>query len=126
MKTRRTKAQEIRLQVGRQKPRLYLVPQDRAESVVRLLETFEVNNNDEEGTVPWQTAVQELVDKYSLPGASLRGARMKENLSQTAVAAKLGIPPSNISEMESGKRPIGKAMAKRLAKVLRIDYRVFL
>ena len=70
--------------------------------------------------------VQDLIDAYTLPGASLRGARRKEGISQTALAAKLKIPPSNISEMESGKRPIGKKMARRLSKVLKIDYRVFL
>ena len=29
-------------------------------------------------------------------------------------------------EMENGKRPIGKETAKKLAKALNIDYRVFL
>jgi len=28
--------------------------------------------------------------------------------------------------MEHGKRPIGKEMAKRLAKILKVNYRVFL
>ena len=31
-----------------------------------------------------------------------------------------------ISEMENGKRPIGKETAKRLASALNMDYRVFL
>lgn len=122
MKTPRTK-QSIRLQVGSRKPRLYLVPKGCAESVERLLEGYEVN---QEQSVGWQVPVQDIIKTHSEPGAALRGARIKEDLSQSAVAAKLGIPPSNISEMESGKRPIGKNMAKRLSKILNIDYRVFL
>jgi plasmid maintenance system antidote protein VapI len=42
------------------------------------------------------------------------------------LAALVGISQTHISEMEHGKRPIGKDMARRLAKVLRADYRVFL
>ena len=36
------------------------------------------------------------------------------------------IPQRHISEMENGKRTIGKEMAKRLSKVLHTDYKVFL
>ena len=121
-KARRTKS-EVPIQVGSRSPRLFLVPKGRAETVVRLLRKFEVS---ESGSVPWQVPVQDLIDAYTLPGASLRGARGKEGITQTALAARLKIPPSNISEMESGKRPIGKKMARRLSKVLKIDYRVFL
>jgi len=38
----------------------------------------------------------------------------------------IGVTPSHISEMENGKRSIGKNMAKRLAKALRAEYKVFL
>lgn len=122
MKARRTK-QDVRVQVGGRKPRLFLVPKEKAEKVVELLEKFEVSGDD---SAPWQAPVQDLIQAYSQPGATLRGARGKEGMSQTGLALKLGIPPSNISEMESGKRPIGKNMAKRLSKILKIDYRVFL
>ncbi|MDR3632006.1 MAG: helix-turn-helix transcriptional regulator [Desulfocapsaceae bacterium] len=37
-----------------------------------------------------------------------------------------GIPQRHVSEMENGKRPIGKETAKRLSKALHTDYRVFL
>lgn len=59
-------------------------------------------------------------------GHALRGLRLREELTQKALAAQIGVKPSHISEMESGKRPIGKEMAKRLAEVLRTEYRVFL
>ncbi len=59
-------------------------------------------------------------------GHALRGLRLREEMTQKALAERIGVKPSHISEMESGKRPIGKEMAKRLAEVLRTDYRVFL
>jgi DNA-binding XRE family transcriptional regulator len=60
------------------------------------------------------------------PGNILRGARQREGLTQARLAVLIGAKPSHISEMEKGKRPIGKDMAKRLAKALYTSYRVFL
>ena len=62
----------------------------------------------------------------STVGALLKGARYKEDMTQEQLAKASGIPRRHISEMENGKRPIGKERAKRLAEVLRVDYRVFL
>ena len=120
MKAPRTKG-AIPIQVGDRKARLFLVPKTRAEDVVKMLRSYEVDDS-----VPWRVVMQDLIDKYSEPGVMLRGARAKESLTQSELARRLGIPQSNISEMESGRRPIGKAMAKRLAKVLNVGYRVFL
>ncbi len=125
MKTRRTR--EIQIQIGGRKPRLYLVPEARAVDVMKSLREYEVAPvSDDDKTISWREPVQDLIDAYTEPGVMLRGARVKENITQTALAAKLGIPPSNISEMESGKRPIGKKMAQRLARILNIHYKVFL
>ena len=73
---------------------------------------------------------EEFFAKY-FPGefkgsVSLRGARGKENLTQMQLAEMTGIPQRHISEMEHGKRIIGKETARRLAKALKVDYRVFL
>jgi plasmid maintenance system antidote protein VapI len=38
----------------------------------------------------------------------------------------IGVKPSHISEMEKGKRPMGKDMSKRLAKALNTSYQLFL
>ena len=56
----------------------------------------------------------------------LRAARTKEDLSQMQLAARTGIPQRHLSAMEQGKRTIGKERAKKLAKALRVDYRIFL
>jgi ribosome-binding protein aMBF1 (putative translation factor) len=72
-------------------------------------------------SVPWEEVYPDFQGSVAL-----RGARKREGLTQKEVAALLGISQTHISEMEHGKRPIGKDMARRLAKVLKADYRVFL
>ena len=57
---------------------------------------------------------------------ALRAYRSRENLTQRQLAELTGIPQRHISEMENGKRVIGKELAKRLSKALHADYQVFL
>lgn len=63
--------------------------------------------------------------KKAVPAATPRGARYKAAMTQKELADKLGLRQHHLSEMEHGKRPIGKQMAKRLGEVLRCDYRLF-
>lgn len=76
-------------------------------------------------SIPWRDAFPGYRDS-DLPGVSLLGARTREGLTQTRLAELTGIPQRHISMMETGKRPIGKKHARFLAKVLNVDYRVFL
>lgn len=62
----------------------------------------------------------------SSPGTNLRGLRYREDLTQAALAKLSGIPRNHISEMENGKRPIGRQTARKLAEVLNTDPRMFL
>ena len=70
--------------------------------------------------------IKQLDALYTRAGACLHGARIKEGLSQMALAEKIGISQTNLSKMEVGKRPIGKVMAKRIAAILKVNYRIFL
>jgi ribosome-binding protein aMBF1 (putative translation factor) len=72
-------------------------------------------------SVPWR----EVFPDFN-PGVALRGGRKKEGLTQKDLARLIGVSQNHISDMEHSKRPIGKEMAKRLAGVLKVDYRVFL
>lgn len=80
---------------------------------------------DASDSVPWRDAYPECSEEQ-LIGKALAGARYREGLTQTELAELTGIPQRHISEMEHGKRPIGKEMAKRLGKALNISYKVFL
>lgn len=70
-------------------------------------------------------SIEEVFPEFHI-GHALRGLRSREGLTQKQLAEMIGAKPSHISEMENGKRTIGKEMAKRLAKALRTEYKVFL
>ena len=72
----------------------------------------------------WLTIEEVFPDFHA--GDGLRGIRYRENISQRQLARLTGVSVQNISAMENGRRPIGKEMAKRLAKVLNTDWRLLL
>lgn len=48
-------------------------------------------------------------------GTYLAGARHREGLAPLQLAEKCGVPQRHLSEMGTGKRPIGKETAQKLA-----------
>ncbi len=74
---------------------------------------------------PWRENYPEC-SEGQLIGKALAGMRYREGITQVQLSEKTGIPQRHLSEMENGKRPIGKAKARILAKALNTDYRVFL
>jgi predicted RNase H-like HicB family nuclease len=58
-------------------------------------------------------------------GTAIRGYRYREGLTQLQLAAITGISRRHISDMENGRRPIGKEDAKKLAQALNADYMMF-
>ena len=128
MKKLPTDALKIIVEKNKRKHRMFLVPKSKAKGVISLIEEFEVNNEINTNTIDANTAgvFSDLNQKYSKPGAILRGARLKEGLSQKKLAEQMRIPQNHISEMEHGKRPIGKKMSQRFSKILKINYKVFL
>ena len=77
-----------------------------------------------EASIPWRESV--YFKDMPFPGSYLAGFRHREDMTQVELAERSGIPRRHISEMENGKRPIGKANAKKLADVLQIDPRLLL
>lgn len=98
------------------------VPKEQAEGVAAALEgILRLVGGVSERTVPASEVLPDMT-----PGKVLRGARGLREMTQAQLAAALGIPKSNISEMERDVRPIGKEMAKRLGKALAMPYKSFL
>lgn len=64
--------------------------------------------------------------KYTKAGVLLRGTRHREGLTQIEMAKKINVTQADLSKMESGKRPIGKIVAKRIEKIFGVNYRYFL
>jgi DNA-binding XRE family transcriptional regulator len=83
-------------------------------------------SDEREKRIPWREAFKSLIQKHAEGGLILKGCRSKKNITQKALADALHISQHHISEMENGKRPIGKEMAKRFAKFFKTDYRIFL
>lgn len=82
-------------------------------------------NDQSSDSIPWRES-RHYSDPAKLPGQILAGARYREDLTQEELSERTGIPRRHISEMENGRRPIGKANARKLAEVLNIDPRRFL
>ena len=91
------------------------------EAVRVLLKTADSLARD---SVPWRDVCGDIRD--NVPGTVLSGARAKAGLSQVELAGQAEIPQRHISEMENGKRTIGKDRARRLADVLNIPYQSLL
>lgn len=86
-----------------------------------------ITKADEQETVnPFSTAWYRETIKGITPGDRLDAERFKRSMTQNRLSELTDIPQHHISEMENGKRSIGKATAKKLAGVFKIDYRFFL
>ena len=78
-------------------------------------------------SIPWQevlgTFIQEDGGKTAV---AVRAARIRASMSQQQLADAIGAHKSHISEIERGKRPVGKMLARKLGDALNMNYRVFL
>jgi DNA-binding XRE family transcriptional regulator len=79
---------------------------------------------DDDAPVAWESLAKERIEKYKKAGLVLRGMRYRENLSQKELAKQSGVNQNEISKIENGKRVVGIKVAKRLAHVLNIDYKL--
>lgn len=99
--------------------KLTFVPAKHLEKLEAFLEKY-----GESDSIPWEELAKDRIAKYKKSGLALRGARYRECLSQKDLAERTGISQENISKMENGQRPIGPKVAKKLAKVLRINFKL--
>lgn len=80
----------------------------------------------EERSMSADDMIEKICENLPRWAVALRGLRNREGLTQSALGKLLGIEQTNVSQMELGKRSIGKAIAKRLADLFKTDYRLFL
>jgi len=116
---------EITLQVPGSKEAHYKIPN--TEEVISMVNTFLHGLEKQEScsweeSTPWEEVAKDRIERYSKSGLALRGARYRAGLSQKELAKRCDISQDNLSRMENGKRTIGGKIAKRLAKILKIDY----
>jgi DNA-binding XRE family transcriptional regulator len=101
----------------------FIGPSENKRKAVKILQELGYTNVSD--NMPARHLFSEYKDE-EIPGAALRGARFKENMTQKQLSEIIGIPQRHISMMENGKRPIGKNTAKKFSKVLKVSYKVFL
>jgi DNA-binding XRE family transcriptional regulator len=99
----------------------FMVPDSRAAAILELVREYQVEEN-----VPADEVLRDAYKKYGKTGPVIRGLRAREDMTQIELARKLGVTQGDLSKMENSKRPVGKEMAHRLAKVFRTDFRVFI
>jgi plasmid maintenance system antidote protein VapI len=99
----------------------FMVPGPRAAAILELVHEYRIEAN-----VPAGEVLKDVYKKYGKTGAVIRGFRAREDMTQIELARKLGVTQGDLSKMENGKRPVGKELANRLAKVFNTNYRVFL
>ena len=103
---------------------LFEGPKEKQREAIRALKVLGFTNTINNSlSVPWREAFPEFTGNE--PGTCLAASRSKNGMTQATLSDLTGIPRRHISEMENGKRPIGKMIAKKLSTVLDVDYRVF-
>lgn len=112
--------------------RLYVTYQQHTYAIPKtVVEKYEIEDikpkkKKKSPTEEVEALFEKLEKQYSKVGVMLKGLRYREDLTQVEFAKKLNVTQANLSNMENGRRPIGKEMAKRIAKIFRTDYRLFL
>lgn len=92
-----------------------VVPAGRADAVARAIEEAARDSVPADAVFPEST-----------PGSVLRGARGLREMTQAELAGRIGVRASHISDMERGRRPIGKAMARKLGEALDYPWKALL
>ena len=62
------------------------------------------------------------IDKIGEPALMLKGACVKEGITQKELADRLGISQVYISQLENGRKEINKSLIKELEKIFNINY----
>ena len=119
----RTKKPPIEVQITMGGRVLYFsgIPSSKLKHVVENLKDYQYE-------IPsWRDVAKGKISESGGESAYMvRAARESAGMTQVELANRLEIPQPNLSAIESGRRSIGKALAKKLGKVFGLDYRVFL
>ena len=88
--------------------------------------TVKPGSKNKERSIPWRETLKEHLEKYTEAGVLLRAHRERLEMTQKDLGEAIGVSQNHISEMENGKRSVGKMMAKKFSVFFKTDYRRFL
>ena len=83
-------------------------------------------DDDDESVDYFKTDFHKEISASMTPGDKLRGLRKACGWTLAVVGEKIGVTPYRVSDYETGKRAISKAVAKKLAEVFNISPAVFI
>ena len=115
----------IEVVVHDKKDMKFIIPRSSAREILALLKPFQVSKNKKD-LVHARQVFSDLYEQHGKIGATIRGCRVRDGMTQVELAKKLNIHQAHISQMEHGKRIVGKKMAQKLAVIFKTDYRLFL
>jgi len=118
--------ERVTIKIGGNQAEIFYLQKPVANNLLQLIKSFQPQENAKKDWVEFSEAFPELNDPAKRIAAALRGARYKAELTQVELAKRLEITQGDLSKMEHGKRPVGKKLAQRIAKIVDVDYRVFL
>ncbi len=106
---------------------LYVIQNHKTYAIPKkIAEKYVIDTKASKGSIPSDVVFAKLVKKLTKAGALLKGLRLREGLTQVAFAQKINVTQASLSNMENGRRPIGKNVAKRIEKAFGPNYRYFL
>ena len=112
---------EVQVNVGGKVLKFTDVPSSKLKPILRSLKEYK-----EEG-IPWRELAKDRIKAAGGESAYMvKSARQSADMTQAELAKRLKMPQSNISQIETGDRSVGKKLAKKLSKIFNLDYRVFL
>lgn len=120
---RHTETFDVTITGAGHRPQTFTLPSKREAEVKKLLLNLQDVGDD---WIPAEQVLPEAFDPVKGPAMALRGLRYREEFTQKQLADKVGVRQHHLSEMENGKRPIGKAMAKKLAEALNGNWRILI
>jgi DNA-binding XRE family transcriptional regulator len=120
----KTRLIEISIRDGAKK-KLFLVPFEKAFAIETLIKDVPRNTDGDE-LFDIGDVFPAMRDSEKRRFIVFRSIRSKTGLTQEQLAERLGISQTDVSKIECGKRTIGKALAKKIEKEFKIDYRRFL
>jgi ribosome-binding protein aMBF1 (putative translation factor) len=103
----------------------FLLSRKSAQKIFKLLKPFQVCKDDDV-LVPADEVFKELNKKHGDVASTIRGFRVRDGMTQVELAKKLSIRQSHVSQIEHGKRVVGKKLAQKLAQLFSTHYQLFL
>lgn len=125
MKAHHIKRARVIIEIPRHPTRIHYVPVNDVSEIEAYLQQH-VTTGEVKELIDWKILAKDRIEKHKKAGIVLRGARYRENCSQKELAKRSKVTQEDISKIENGKRTVGEKVAKRLARVLHIDYKMLL